>query len=121
MTVEKSLSNCFARMVNTAYKKRCILHFYLKGYKAPTIQKFLAAENLVHSCDGIAKFIKVLECTWFIYRQVGLGRPSKVTREVKHLVEQQVFREVKLEINIPLQQFSAKSKGGYIRRGCKFE
>ena len=74
----------------------------MKGYKAPTIQKFLAAENLVYSCDGIAKFIKVLERTWFIYRQVGLGRPSKVTHEVKHLVEQQVFREVKLEINIYL-------------------
>ena len=58
-TVERSLSNCFAKMVYTAYKKQRILHFYLKGYKASTIQKFLAAEHLMCSCDGITKYIKV--------------------------------------------------------------
>ena len=91
-TVERSLSSCFARMVYTVYKKQCILYFCLKGYKAPTIQKFLAAENLVCSCNGIAKFIKVFKRTGSICRQPGLGRPSKVTREVKDLVEQQMNR-----------------------------
>ena len=77
-------------MVYTAYKKQRILHFYSKGYKAPTIQKFLAAENLVCSRDGIIKFIKVFKRTVSICRQPGSGRPSKVTREVKDLVEQQM-------------------------------
>ena len=81
-TVERSLSNCFARMVYTTYKKQHILHFYSKGYKA--IQKF---ENIMCSHDDItAKFIKVFERTGTIYRQPGLGRPSKVTCEVKDLV-----------------------------------
>ena len=89
-TVERSLSNCFVRMVYTAHKKQRILHFYSKGYKAPTIQKFLASENLVCSRVGIAKFIKVFLRTGSICRQPGSGRPSKVTREVKDLVEQQM-------------------------------
>ena len=79
-------------MVYTVYKKQCILHFYSKGYKAPIIQKFLAAENLVCSHDGNAKFIKVFECTGSICKQTGSGRPSKVTCEVKDLVEQQMVR-----------------------------
>ena len=40
-TVERLLSNCFARMVYTTYKKQRILHIHSKGYKAPTIQKLL--------------------------------------------------------------------------------
>ena len=40
-TVERLLSNCFARMVYTTYKKQRILHIYSKGYKAPTVQKLL--------------------------------------------------------------------------------
>ena len=92
-TIERSLSNCFAKMVYTAYKKHHILQFYSKGYKAPIIQKFLAAENLVCSRDGIAKFIKVFECTGSICRQTtGSGRPLKVTCEVKDLIEQEMVR-----------------------------
>jgi len=46
---------------------------------ATTIQTFLAAENLVCSHDGIAKFIKVFE-HWGLHfcRQPSLGRPSRV-------------------------------------------
>ena len=90
MTVRDRCQTVLPRMVYSAYKKQHILHFYSKGYKAPTIQKFLAAENLVCSRVGIAKFIKVFERTGSICRQPGLGRPSKVTREVKELVEQQM-------------------------------
>ena len=92
-TIEKSFSICFARMVYTTYKKQCILHFFLKSYKAPTISKFLAAENLMCSCIGIAKFIKVFKRMRSICRQPSSGRPLKVTREVKDLIEQQMVRE----------------------------
>ena len=70
-TIERSLSNCFARMVYAAYKKQRILHFYLKGYKAPTIQKFLAAENLVqlrwhHKIyQGVLVYGVYLQTAWF--------------------------------------------------------
>ena len=84
VTVRDRCQTVLPRMVYSAYKKQRILHFYSKGYKALTIQKFLAAENLVCSRVGIAKFIKVFE------RTAGSGRPSKVTREVKELVEQQM-------------------------------
>ena len=90
VTVRDRCQTVLPRMVYSAYKKQRILHFYSKGYKAPTIQKFLAAENLVCSRVGIAKFIKVFERTGSICRQPGSGRPSKVTREVKELVEQQM-------------------------------
>ena len=83
----------FARMVYTAYKEQHILHIYSKGYKAPTIQKSLAAGNLVCSHDCITKFIRAFERTGSICRLPGLGRPSKVTCEVKDLVEQKMVRE----------------------------
>ena len=91
-TVERSLSNCFDRMVYTTYKKQHILHFCLKGYKATTVQKFLLLKiacAVAH--DGIAKFImiKVFECTRSFCRQPGFGRSSKVTRD---LVKQQMVR-----------------------------
>ena len=38
--------------------------------------------------DITAKFIKVFDRTGTIYRQPGSGRPSKVTCEVKDLVDQ---------------------------------
>ena len=91
-TIERLLSNS-GWSTPCAYKKQRILHFYSKGCKAQTIQKFLAAENLVCSYDGITKFIKVFECTTSICRQPGSGRPSKVTCEVKDVVEQQMVRE----------------------------
>ena len=92
------MSNCFARIVYTTHKKQHILHFYSKGYKAPTIQKFLAAENLLCSHVGIARFIKVFEYTKSICRQPGSGRPSKVTRKVEDLVEQQVRLDDKQQL-----------------------
>ena len=70
----------------SAYKKQHIL------YLVPTIQKFLAAENLVWSCIGITNFIKVFERTESICRQPGSGRPLKVTCELKDLVEEQMPR-----------------------------
>ena len=85
-TVERLLSNCFARMVYTTYKKQRILHFYSKGYKAPTVQKLLKISCAV----ALAKFIKVFECTGSICRQPGSGRPLRVNRGVKDFVEQQM-------------------------------
>ena len=71
VTVRDRCQTVLPRMVYSAYKKQRILHFYSKGYKAPTIQKFLAGENLVCSRVGIAKFIKVFERTGSICRQPG--------------------------------------------------
>ena len=81
-TIERPLSNCFANVIYTMVKKQHILYFYPKGYKAPTIQKFRQG----------TKFLAADRCSsaWGlrICRQPGSGRPLKVTREVKDLVEQ---------------------------------
>ena len=44
------------------------------------------------SRDGIANFIKEVKRTGSICRQPGSGRLSKVTREVKDLVEQETVK-----------------------------
>ena len=77
-------------MVFSSYKKQRILFFYSKGYKAPTIAKLLHNEGLPCSRVGVAKFIKKFEETGTITRRVGSGRPSKVTAEIKQIVEDQM-------------------------------
>ena len=89
-TVERSLSNCFARMVYTVYKSGTTSHISIR--KATRLHLFRRFENLLCSRSGIAKFIKVFERTGSVCRQPGVGRPSKVTRELKDLVEQQMVR-----------------------------
>ena len=45
-TVERLLSNCFARMVYTMYKMQHIHSIRKDAIEAPTINKFFTAENL---------------------------------------------------------------------------
>ena len=97
------------------YKKQRILHFIPKATKAPTMQKFLAAENLVCSRVGITKFIKVFERTESICRQPGSGRPSKVTRKVKELVEQQMCLD---DETTAYQLHQLLTNAGYSTRSC---
>ena len=56
----------------------------------PTIAKLLHNEGLPCSRVGVAKFIKKFEETGTITRCVGSGRPSKVTAEIKQIVEDQM-------------------------------
>ena len=73
-----------------SYKKQQILYLYSQDLKAPTITKLLQKEKLKCSRLGINKFIKLYETTCFVARQPGSGRPSKVTTEIKELVEAQI-------------------------------
>ena len=79
-----------SKMVYSVYKKQRILYLYSQGYKPPTIKKMLDKENLKCSRVGIHKFLKVYIATQSISRRVGSGRPSKITGEIKQLVEQQM-------------------------------
>ena len=80
-------------MVYSSYKKQRILHFHAQGFKAPTIAKLLAQENLCCSRVGVAKFLKHYEETGGIGRQPGSGRPSKITAEIKEIVNEQMRRD----------------------------
>ena len=77
-------------MVYSTYKKQCVLFFASRGLKAPAIAKELQKENLKCSRVGIHKFLKKYEATGSISRRVGSGRPSKVTAEIKQIVEEQM-------------------------------
>jgi transposase len=50
----------------------------------------LKFENIKASRVGIAKFLRKVEETGSIGRRPGSGRPSKVTAEIKQLVESQI-------------------------------
>ena len=77
-------------MVFSDYEKKHIIHYYLQGYKAPTIQHFLREEKLKNSRVGIAKFITKYEETGCISRLPGSGRPSKITAEIKAVVDERM-------------------------------
>ena len=73
------------------FKKQRILNYRSQGLKAPTIVKVLREEEQL-SCTrvGVAKFLKKFEETGSLARRSGSGRPSKITGEIKEIVEQQV-------------------------------
>ena len=77
-------------MVYSAYKKQRILYWFNNGLKAPSIAKAFQEERLRCSRCGIAKFLKVYRATGSIARQPGSGRPTKITVEIKRIVEEQM-------------------------------
>ena len=80
-------------MVYSSYKKQRIVHFYAQGLRAPTIAKLLSSEGLYCSRTGVAKFLKQYENSGSINRRPGSGRPSKITDEIKELVNEQMRRD----------------------------
>ena len=72
------------------YLKRRALFFHAKGLSPPAIADALAEEGLVATRQGLAKFIRCFKETGSIKRCPGSGRPSKVTPEVKAVVEAQM-------------------------------
>ena len=79
-----------ATMVFSDYTKQRILVMYRHGYKAPPISRKLTEEGIITSRRGVAKMLDRYQETGTIKRKEGSGRPSKVTSEVKQLVEQQM-------------------------------
>ena len=76
--------------VYSHYKKMRILYFSREGHKPPTIVKILAEEGMTASRRGVAKFLTRYGQTGTIARLPGSGRPTKVTQEVKSIVERQM-------------------------------
>ena len=77
-------------MVYASYKKERIVYLYSKGLKPPTIRKILAEEGLIASQEGIHKFIERFKESGCLLRRPGSGRPSKITAEIKAIVDQQM-------------------------------
>ena len=84
-------SSGFARMVvYSVYKHQHILYYYFRGQKALSIARLLHGEKLSASRRGVHKFLMKYHETGSISRRPGSGRPSKVMRMVKWLVQQQM-------------------------------
>ena len=72
-----------------------ILFYHFKGLKAPTIvrYRYLLAENIYCARQNVAIFIKKYRQTKSICRRSGSGRPSKLTAEVKAIVEEETRKD----------------------------
>ena len=80
-------------MVYSSYVKQRILFYHQQGHKAPTIARLLSEERVSCTRVGVAYFLKKFLQTGTISRRLGSGRPTKVTREVKEIVEQQMRQD----------------------------
>ena len=78
------------KLVYSEYKLQRILYHSLQGFKLPTICRLLEQEGLCATRVGNAKFLKEYHETGSIARRPGSGRPSKITAEIKALVEQKM-------------------------------
>ena len=74
-------------MVFTEYEKRCMVLLHNKGHKAPTIAKLLVEDGVTASRRGVHKFLKRYEERRTTARRPGSGRPSKISDEIRSLVE----------------------------------
>ena len=66
----------------------------MEGHKAPTVARLLREEGVKVSCVGISKFLAKFEETGLVGRRIGSGRPSKITAEMKKLVEDQMREDI---------------------------
>ena len=90
-------------MVYTRYAKQRILHLHFKeNHRAPTIAKALLEERIITGRRGVAKFLLRYKSTGTILRHPGSGRWSKITQEVKELMEAQMrLDDETTELHIP--------------------
>lgn len=70
----------------------CVYYVYLsfEGHKPPKIARMLQEEGMKASRKGIANFLKRYKKTGTIARRPGSGRPSKLTEEIKRIVDEQM-------------------------------
>ena len=78
-------------MVYSSYKKQRILYYHSLGMRAPSIAERLREERLPCTRVGIAKFLQRFNGS--LSRRAGSGRPSKVTAEIREIVEEQMQRD----------------------------
>ena len=80
-------------MVLSPYAKQRVVALRSEGLKAPTITKRLRDEGIFVTRVGVHKFLCVYKATHTIKRRSGSGRPSKITAEIRKLVDQQMIKD----------------------------
>ncbi len=77
-------------MVFDDYTKQRILIFFFQGSRPPTIARLLESEGIVVSRRGVATFLKRYMATRTIAQRPGSGGKTKITDEIKQVVEEQM-------------------------------
>ena len=80
-------------MVFSDYTKQRIVFYYNQGLKPPTISSLLDQKGIKVSRRGILKFLTNYRSSGSICRRPGSGRPSKITEDVKRLVEEKMRQD----------------------------
>ena len=80
-------------MVFSDYTKQRVIFYHHRGLKPPTISSHLQEEGITASRVGIYKFLKKYNISLCIARRPGSGRRSKITDEVKRLVEEKMCED----------------------------
>ena len=75
------------------YKRQRIVFLWHDGFKALTIAKIVAKENLPATRQGIQKFLKKYTEIGTIGRKEGSGRKAKITAEVRRLVDEKMMED----------------------------
>ena len=65
-------------------------YLHRQGHRPLAISRILQDEGMTASKRGIAKFLKRYRETGTIARLPGSGRPSKITAEIKQIVDEQM-------------------------------
>ena len=81
-------------MVLSTYAKQRVIALYSEGFTALTIVKKLR-EAIYVTQVGTHKFLCVYKATHTVNRRSGSGRPSKITAEIRKLVDQQMIKDNK--------------------------
>ena len=77
-------------MVYSEYTKQRILFFYFHGVRPYSMQSLLLDEGIPCSREGIRKVLKKYVHTNSIARTPGSGRPTKLTTQIRRIVEEQM-------------------------------
>ena len=77
-------------MVFSDYTKQRIVFYYHRRLKPPSISRRLSEEGITASRVGIYKFLRKYNISASIARRQGSGRRSKITDDVKKLVDEKM-------------------------------
>ena len=80
-------------MVYNDFTKQRIVYYLHQGHCSPTIADLINDEGISVTCQGVAKFIKRFLATGTIAWKPGSGRKTKISDEIKDMVEAQMRRD----------------------------
>ena len=83
-------------MVLSLYIKQRILFYYSEGFKSSNRINVLEEEGVYVSWVTIWKFLRHYDTTMCIGQREGSGRPSKITPDMRAIVERQMERDDKI-------------------------